>query len=86
MFATEKRMGKMKVIKSSVIVGILFLALITISCSSQCECTLYENGVVIGSSTEKAEGQSCEAFSNGVETPYGKMGMECVKKTSFMSE
>ena len=69
-----------KIIKSLVAGGILLLALIAASCSSQCECTLYENGIVVGTSTEKAEGQSCEAFSNVVETPFGKMGMECVEK------
>ena len=60
---------------------LLFVLLLTTSCSSQCECTLYEFGVVVGTSTEKAEGQSCEDFSNVTETPYGKMGMECVKKS-----
>lgn len=59
---------------------VLLMALITSSCSKECECTLYEYGVVTGSSTETAWGQTCEEYSSVTDTPYGKLGMECVKK------
>jgi hypothetical protein len=72
-----------KIIKPLILAGLLFLTLLTVSCSSQCECTLYEYGDIIGTSTEKAQGQSCESFSNVTETPYGKMGLECVEKKIF---
>lgn len=80
MFAAEINMTMMKVVKSLFCVSLLLLALVTVSCNSLCECTLYENGTVVGVSTEEAQGQSCQEFSNVTETPYGKMGMECVKK------
>ena len=89
MFAAEFITTMMKIIKSSqgIIALLLFLvSVMAISCSSKCECTLYENGAAVGSSTEVAHGQSCEEFSSVVETPYGKMGLECVKKNSFQSE
>ena len=70
----------MKMYKWFFSAGLLLLILLTASCSSQCECTLYENGEIVSTSTEKAQGQSCESFSNVTETPYGKMGLECVKK------
>lgn len=66
--------------KLSICVSVLLLGLMTVSCSSKCECTLYEYGVAVGSSTEVAQGQSCSEFSSVTETPYGKMGLECVKK------
>lgn len=71
----------MKIIKWMICAGmLLFMLLLTTSCSNQCECTLYEYGEIVGTSTEKAQGQSCESFSNVTETPYGKMGLECIKK------
>ena len=70
----------MKIVKSLFCASLLLLALVMVSCNSWCECTLYEEGVAVGSSTEKAQGQSCQEFSNVTETPYGKMGLECVKK------
>ena len=73
-------------IKSLFYTGLLLLALVTVSCSSQCECTLYEYGIAIGSSTEVAQGQTCEEFSSFIDTPDGKMGTECVKKSSFQSD
>lgn len=60
--------------------GALFMALITGSCSKECDCILYEDGVEIGSSTETVWGQTCEEFSSAVDSPYGKMGLECTKK------
>ena len=70
----------MKIVKPFICACFLLMALMIVSCSSQCECTLYEFGNVVDTSTEKAQGQTCEEFSNVAETPYGKMGMECVKK------
>ena len=64
----------------SLCIGVLLAALAASSCSSTCECTLYEYGVAVSSSTEVAQGQSCSEFSSVAETPDGKMGMECVKK------
>lgn len=88
MFAAEFITTMMKIIKSSQGIALLLflVSIMAISCSSKCECTLYENGAAVGSSTEVAQGQSCEEFSSVVETPYGKMGLECVKKNSFQSE
>ena len=67
---------------------IMMVALLTMtifvisSCSYQCECTLYENGQVVGVSTEVTHGTSCEELSSFTETPFGKMGLECVEKAS----
>ena len=60
--------------------SVLLMALIMSSCSRECECVLYENGVVIGTSTETAWGQKCDEYSSVMDTPDGKIGMECVKK------
>ena len=54
-------------------------AFVAFSCSSQCECTLYESGVAVSSSTEVVRGNPCSSISSFTDTPYGKMGMECVK-------
>lgn len=70
----------MKSMKMFLYAVALLLALTTVSCRNTCECTLYEYGVAVGTSTEVAEGQSCSDFSSVTETPYGKMGLECVKK------
>lgn len=63
------------------IVALLTMAVFVISsCNHQCECTLYENDQVVGVSTKVAHGTSCDELSSFTETPYGKMGLECVKK------
>ena len=65
-------------------IGIVVLMIgaffVMISCSHKCECTLYENGQVVGVSTEVSHGQTCEDLSSFKETPFGKMGLECVGK------
>ena len=73
----------MKIMKLPFFVCVLLLALMTVSCSHSCECTLYEYGTAVATSTEVAQGQSCSEFSSVTETPYGKMGLECVKKKWF---
>ena len=72
--------SKMKIMKLPFFVCVLLFALMTVSCSHSCECTLYEYGTAVATSTEVAQGQSCSEFSSVTETPYGKMGLECVKK------
>lgn len=71
---------KMKIMKWSLFACALLFSLITVSCSNTCECTLYEYGDAVATSTEVAQGQTCSEFSSVTETPYGKMGLECVKK------
>ena len=59
---------------------LLMAAFVAFSCNKQCECTLYENGIAVSSTTEVVRGKSCSAISSFSDTPFGKMGMECVKK------
>lgn len=64
----------------SLCIGAFLIALTASSCSKHCECVTYEFDVVTGTSIDTVWGQSCEEFSSMVETPQGKLGMECVKK------
>lgn len=64
----------------SLCIGALLTALTVCSCSKYCECVTYEFGIVTGTSIDTVWGQTCEEFSSVVETPDGKLGMECMKK------
>ncbi len=82
MFAVRFKLKCVVMKKKNFIIcaGLFLMALIAGSCSKECECVLYEDGVVTGSSTEKVWGQTCEEFSSATDTPYGKIGMDCTKK------
>ena len=58
----------------------IFLAIVSISCSNKCKCVTYEFDVVTGTSIDTVWGQNCEEYSSVLETPDGKLGMECVKE------
>lgn len=64
----------------SLCAGSLLLALLVSSCSKECECVMYEDGVAIGTSIETVWGQTCAEYSSVLDTPSGKMGLECTKK------
>lgn len=58
---------------------LVVVAFVTCSCGKKCECTIYEDGVATSSSTELVRGKSCSSISSYTDTPFGKVGVECVK-------
>lgn len=67
--------------KKVILIAVLLVMAVFVlpSCNHQCVCTLYENGQVVGVSTEVVHMKSCSSRNTVVETPFGKMGLECVK-------
>lgn len=58
-----------------ILAAVAMVAAFSTSCKKTCNCDIYENGKVV--STTTYENSKCASLSTVMDTPDGKVGMEC---------